>query len=199
MQLTEEKRAKAIKVLMIGASVTYALVLLWALWLKLADADALLLNFSNLTKLTPKERFFSDQFLYLGDVHYGQQLLEVVLNCIVFLPFGLAFNFITKGKKVWAHIILCFLFSLMIESVQFFTLIGGFSFVDLATNIVGYLIGLGLYHLIFKRIADKYILVLTGVAGIVLIGSLIYAIVSTALISDTLAHIFNSLKTVDIV
>ena len=193
MEWNEQKKEIALKTLLIVASVLYGLILVWVLWLKLSREANLLTNFQNISQLNATERFFVDKFTFKDPQQVGTQILEVILNCFILTPLGIALNLTTKGKKIWLHIIICFLFSFFIEILQYFTLIGGFSFIDLATNTLGYFIGLALYKLVFKKLSAKTLLILTSVCIVVFVGTLIYATISLINIKDTLNYIFSSI------
>lgn len=193
MTWTEEQKDKALRTLSAVATALYALFLVWALWLKVGDEDQIMTNYLNVSILTEEQRWMVDSFLFKDQQYLVRQILEIVLNCFVFAPFGLTLCLATKGKKVWAHVIFCILFSLAIELTQRYTWIGGFSLIDLSTNVVGYFIGFGAYKLIFVRFKTKTNLIITAAIAGVLTASLIYAVVSVVLIKDTLNYIFSQL------
>ncbi len=173
--------------------VLYTLFLVWALWLKLCDESQILTNFHNISQLTERERWLVDSFLFKDPNFLFRQIAEIVLNCFVLAPFGVALNLLTRGKHIWAHVLFCFSFSLCIELIQRFTMIGGFSCIDLTTNTLGYFVGLLLYKLIFSRISDKALTVTVGVCVLLLSAALTYATFSVIEIKDTLLALFQEL------
>ena len=193
MEMGENKRQRVLKCLVAVASAMYCLSLVWVLWLKFADAEQLLINFKNINLIPEEELWFPDKYLFKDPEFLTRQILEIVLNCLVLFPLGVGLNILTDGKKVWLHILICTLFAVTIELVQRFTLIGGFSVMDIVTNVAGYFVGWGLYKLIFKRLKAKTLTVIALVCIVCLLAVLIYAVVSIVSIKDTLNHLFSQL------
>ena len=193
MEMGENKRQRVLKCLVAVASAMYCLFLVWVLWLKFADAEQLLNNFKNVNLIPEEELWFPDKYLFKDPEFLTRQILEIVLNCLVLFPLGVGLNILTDGKKVWLHILICTLFAVTIELVQRFTLIGGFSVMDIVTNVAGYFVGWGLYKLIFKRLKAKTLTVIALVCIVGLTAALIYAVVSIVSIKDTLNHLFSQL------
>ena len=184
--------SKTVRNLAIVASVLFAHFLIWALWLKLCRTDLILVNYEKLLTLTDKERFLLDIIPFVkrkGSTDFFYR--EILLNCFVLAPFGVAFNEIDKKKRIWLHLLICFLFSLTIEVLQYFTLIGGFAPADLITNVISYFVGLAIYHLIFRWLSARvkgaiYVVVIAG-----LVATLICAVVRIVEIQDVLIMILG--------
>ena len=193
MEMGENKRQRVLKCLVAVASAMYCLLLVWVLWLKFADAEQLLINFKNVNLIPEEELWFPDKYLFKDTVFLTRQILEIVLNCLVLFPLGVGLNILTDGKKVWLHVLICTLFAVAIELAQRFTLTGGFSIMDIVTNVAGYFVGWGLYKLIFKRLKAKTLTVIAVACIVCLTAVLIYAIVSIVSIKDTLNHLFSQL------
>ena len=155
IDLTENRLSKTLSILLTVGVVLYALFLVWALWLKLCDESQILTNFQNISQLTEEQKWNVDSFLFKDSRFLFRQIAEIALNCFVLAPFGVALTLLTRGKHIWAHVLFCFSFSLCIELIQRFTMIGGYSRIDLGSNTLGYFVGLLLYKLIFSRISDK--------------------------------------------
>ena len=189
----ENKRQRVLKCLVAVASAMYCLLLVWVLWLKFADAEQLLINFKNINLIPEEELWFPDKYLFKDPVFLTRQILEIVLNCLVLFPLGVGLNILTDGKKVWLHVLICTLFAVAIELAQRFTLTGGFSVMDIVTNVAGYFVGWGLYKLIFKRLKAKTLTVIALVCIVGLTAVLIYAVVSIVSIKDTLNLMFSQL------
>lgn len=144
--------------LVLAATIMYAWLLIWALVFKLGIPSILITNYTNLKDMTLEERIMWDiiPFNYRGDGAYKAGLImDTVLNCFVFAPFGIALSYLFKKQNVIRDISICLGFSLFIEVFQLFTLIGNPATEDLITNTVGYFIGIGIYHLIFRRLSTK--------------------------------------------
>ena len=75
----------------------------------------------------------------------GKLLLEIALNYLMLLPFGVMASLYYKRRWV---VITGFLFSTAIELTQFFMQRGLFEFDDIIGNTLGVLIGVGIYSLL---------------------------------------------------
>ena len=149
---------KILRRLAVSATVLYAWLLIWALVLKLGNEDLLLNNYINLKQFTPLERLEWDliPFNYRGEGAYKTKIImDTVMNCFVFAPFGVMFGYIFKKRNILRDIAICLGFAVFIESLQFITMLGNPATEDLITNPIGYFIGLAFYALIFKRLSVK--------------------------------------------
>ncbi|TSB45592.1 VanZ family protein [Alkalicoccobacillus porphyridii] len=96
----------------------------------------------------------------------------VILNIVMFVPFGMLFPFLQPRfqKALWT-IGAAFLFTLLIETFQFFTGLGIFELDDLFNNVLGAIIGYGfimsILSLLEKRV--KLALVYLSPLGLVLL------------------------------
>ena len=185
-----KEQSKGLKVLAVIGSILFGLVLIWVLWLKFGNADSILFNYGQLLELTAKERFLLDIEPFVRKPYHGENYwLEIALNGFVLAPFGVTFNVIDKKRRVWLHVLICFLFSLGIETLQFFTMIGGFATADLIMNTLSYFVGLIMYHLIFRWLLTKVNIVICVLFICVLCVALVFAVASVVEIKDTLAMI----------
>ena len=119
-------------------------------------------------------------------------VVEIFLNGFVMAPFGILFNFVDRRPKVWKHLLIVFGISLTFEIVQFCTLIGGFATADLIMNTLGYFIGFALYHLIFKRLPDKFNLVLFTIINLLFVAILVYATITIIEMWDLLKKLLST-------
>lgn len=80
-------------------------------------------------------------------------LLYSVANCIIFIPLGilLAITFRNTLNSVWKIAIVVFLFSLLVETIQYIFACGYSEVEDLIMNVVGGIIG----YLCVKRLDRK--------------------------------------------
>ena len=69
-----------------------------------------------------------------------------IYNILIFSPFGIYLPLLYKTNNVIRDILICFTISLILELVQLFSLIGGFSTNDLISNTLGYFIGYVIYR-----------------------------------------------------
>ena len=71
--------------------------------------------------------------------------LDILLNIIIFIPFGYILSFLTN-KRIKKYIIIL-LVTLILEALQYIVMIGGASILDVIANFIGGLIGVVLYTL----------------------------------------------------
>lgn len=71
--------------------------------------------------------------------------LDILLNIIIFIPFGYILSFLTN-KRIKKYIIIL-LVTLILEALQYIVMIGGASLLDVIANFIGGLIGVVLYTL----------------------------------------------------
>lgn len=104
---------------------------------------------------------------------------EIINNILIFIPFGI---YICMLKQNWVFIkkvIPIFIFSLILETLQFIFAMGATDITDLIGNTLGGVIGIGIFYLFFKIFKDKTSKILTiltliaTVAMIALIGLLL--------------------------
>ena len=185
-------QSKELKVLAVIGSVLFGLFLIWGLWLKFGMEDLVAFNYSRLLELTTKERFMLDIEPFVRKPYHSETYwLEVVLNGFVLAPFGVAFNVIDKKRRVWLHLLICFLFSLGMETLQFFTMIGGFATSDIIMNTLGYFVGFIAYHLIFRWLPNKLNIGIFVLVIAILCGALVYAVISVINMKDVLVMILS--------
>jgi glycopeptide antibiotics resistance protein len=115
----------------------YLLTLLWLVLFKLSyDIPSILANYQMRSlNLIP--------FVTLGQTG----LSETVSNFVTFIPFGLLFSLNFKKVGVWRLLIVVFVFSAAVETLQFIFAIGTTDATDVVTNTLGGLSGLMLYRL----------------------------------------------------
>ena len=109
--------------------------------------------------------------------------IDDVCNMFIFIPFGFFIAHFIKNKKIWKVICISFLLSLTFELIQFFTMIGSFSFNDLITNTLGGILGY-LFYLLFLKVKKYNLFMLFfNIFFIILIIAftplLVYAIINT--------------------
>lgn len=100
---------------------------------------------------------------------------EIILNILVFIPFGLYLSMIKLNWSFWKKIILIAGISLLFELLQFIFAIERTDITDLIGNTLGGAIGIGLYIVSTKILMEKTnkilnILALIGTICIILLG-----------------------------
>ncbi|MBQ2729238.1 MAG: VanZ family protein [Clostridia bacterium] len=147
----------------------YFLILVWLVLFKLT------FNFSDIQMLGGDRSVNFIPFYYDSDV--GRfHLKEVIMNVLVFVPFGMYLKML--GASVGKSILIGFLCSLFFEIIQFIFAIGSTDVTDLITNTLGTVLGICVYVLsllIFRKksLADK---VINTVAAVLLSLFLLLAI-----------------------
>lgn len=116
----------------------YAVILVWGILLKMNRLRAIERNFAYMIKLD----LFSRLTYSLNPFSmHATTVRENVLNVIAFMPFGfLSAAAVRKGALLKASAA-SLLLSLLFETIQIFTAIGGFSTADLIGNTLGGLLG----------------------------------------------------------
>ncbi len=116
------------------------LTLLWLILFKLSyDISSILANYQTRSlNLIP--------FVDLGQTG----LSETVSNFVTFIPFGLLLSLNFKKAALWRLLIVVFVFSMGVETLQFIFAIGTTDATDVVTNTLGGLVGLVLYRLVNK-------------------------------------------------
>lgn len=180
--------------LAISAAVMYVWILIWALVLKLGDEGMLVNNYENLSELTARERLEWDliPFNYRGDRGYKSKLiLDTVLNCFVFAPFGIMFGYVFKKRNILRDVAICLGFAVLIEFLQFITMLGNPATEDLITNPIGYFIGLAFYALIFKRLSVEQSVQVAVATNVVFGGVTVFSLITLIHSADVIFRIIT--------
>lgn len=144
-------------VLIKTALIIYILVLIFSIMIKSIMVEDLVVSFNYLSTFTMKERFIRGIKLiefYKIEYELGvitRTIILDLLNCIVFVPFGIFITHLFKENRIMKVILVTFCFSLFIEMFQLVFIIGAFMLNDLILNILGGLIGSILYLIITKN------------------------------------------------
>ena len=75
-------------------------------------------------------------------------LSQVILNVLIFLPFGIYLQVLHAKKSFLKKLLYCFLLSLFLEASQYIFKIGALDTTDLITNTSGGFLGLGLVKIL---------------------------------------------------
>lgn len=95
---------------------------------------------------------------------------EIILNVIVFFPFGLYISMLNEEWKLIKKITPIFIVSLAFETLQYIFAIGGSDITDLIGNTLGGIIGICIFLGLSKLLKDKTIRIINILA---LIGTII--------------------------
>jgi len=150
----------------LGLFAVYLLVLIWIILFKMQFSFNTLPHFRGLN-LIP----------FAGSVDRDNQLdyNEILLNVLIFIPFGLYLSMTKLNWSFWKRTILIASVSLLFELLQFIFAIGGADITDLIGNTLGGTIGIGVYTVSTKILKEKTnqilnILALIGTICILLLG-----------------------------
>ena len=150
----------------ISTKIIFAVICLVLIWIVVFKTS---FSLSDISFLSGERRFNLIPFYYSEDV--GRlHLREVILNILIFVPFGLYLRMLLASPK--KSILFGAAFSLTLELCQLILAIGSFDITDLITNTFGAILGIGIYALsgviIKKRhVADRVINILCS-AGLLL-------------------------------
>lgn len=76
---------------------------------------------------------------------------ELWNNFLIFVPFGGLLGIVAKKSNVWQKIGYLFIFSFMIELMQYLLQIGASDITDILTNVSGGVLGMGVYALLRRQ------------------------------------------------
>lgn len=160
----------------LGTFLIYMLVLVWVITLKCNMEFSIFMSRATLEEMTLAERaewtFCHFRFNGDGPIYSKDAIEDMVVNVILFLTVGATLS-IVLDKKKYITPLLGFLISLAFETVQFFTAIGGFAYIDLITNTLGSIIGMILAQALLKvikpELATKILVVLQVIFSIIVI------------------------------
>ncbi len=125
--------------------IIYLVALTWILLFKLG------VHFSYMEKRSVNLIPFSEFFIPNGKT----DLSEIILNIVVFIPFGIYAGVLCKRWKWLQKFLLFFLVSFMIEGIQYIFRIGAFDTTDTITNTFGGLTGLLIFEAIEKIFSNS--------------------------------------------
>ncbi len=123
--------AVAVKVLL----VVYVVVLVWIILFKMQVSFDVFDSTLRSVNLVP----LAGALVVNGAVNYG----EVVLNMLVFVPFGLYVGALAPGRSFWRKLVPIVLTSLALETLQFVFAAGATDVTDVLANALGGALGLG--------------------------------------------------------
>lgn len=169
--------------------ISYIIIFIWIVIFKCSLVDDLKITHQTISKLSFYERILNpseiESLIYriqIGE-YFHRSILEPLLNIVIFVPIGLYITFFQKEKSILNTFLVSLAMSLSIELIQLATMIGGFSFLDLITNVIGGVIGYSAYRIIYR---EKRIRIL-NIISIVLLS--ISAPISIFGIISTIANI----------
>ncbi|MBY2478519.1 VanZ family protein [Clostridioides difficile] len=94
---------------------------------------------------------------------------EIILNVVVFVPFGIYLCMLKEEWSFLKKVVPIFLASLIFETLQYIFAIGASDITDLIGNTLGGIIGIAIFVLLSKIFKDKTIKIINVLALIVTI------------------------------
>lgn len=92
---------------------------------------------------------------------------EVLLNVLVFVPFGVFLCLLKEKKAFLGLVVPIFLTSLFFEVAQYLFVLGASDITDVLANTLGGIIGIGLFFVLHKLCREK-VYTIINVAGLVI-------------------------------
>lgn len=105
---------------------------------------------------------------------------ELWNNFLIFVPFGGLLGIVAKKSNVWQKIGYLFIFSFMIELMQYLLQIGASDITDILTNVSGGVLGMGVYALLRRQFPNGKLderLVMVGSVLLLLSVGLLLAVI----------------------
>ena len=174
----------------------YAIVLIWAIIFKMNNFDTILINV----------KWNIDNIQYYFDIRSifppypippwffslkTETGIVNLLNILAFIPFGFFVASGSQKSKIGSATLYSFLFSLALETFQFFYFVGGFQLLDLAFNTISGMIGAALFCLLMwvgnllpVDFSEKIAKAFTVLCYIAFTSVALFGIVNTALHID---------------
>jgi glycopeptide antibiotics resistance protein len=144
--------------------IVYLVVLCWILLLKLG------VRFSYMGTRSINLIPFAQPLISNGKTDLG----EIILNVVIFVPFGIYAGVLLKRFSAESKFLFLFSTSLMFEGLQFILRIGAFDVTDLITNTSGGIIGLLMFKTLEKLFnnglrTQKFINVIATIGTVIMI------------------------------
>ena len=150
------------KILSKGLLAAYVLVLLWLVLFKFSfHISAVFHHHHRSLNLVP--------FAAPSRIHGRINYMEMVYNCVFFIPFGLLLNVNFKKVGFFPKLAFMMVFSISVELIQYIFAIGATDITDVITNTTGGFLGLIIYDLSKKIITQEKLDQIIITVGIVLL------------------------------
>lgn len=156
--------------------VVYCVYFIFLIWVILFKTGFSILELQTDRTLSFKLYEFSDV------TSVNVQVKWIILNILVFIPLGAYFEIIKPKSSIIFKSLLCFVVSLLFESVQYILAIGAADITDLINNTIGGLLGI-IFALILKKICKENTIEIINKLGCVL-SIIIIGILGLCIISN---------------
>jgi glycopeptide antibiotics resistance protein len=158
------------------SAVGYHLILLWGEMFKFSWTDNLSIWEQHV--FTVAERFRMG-LGFFGAFKSEKALLDMALNCLIFIPSGIYLGAVMKSwKAVFSGLFL----TAFVEFTQLFSGLGGFSLTDIFSNFVGAGVGVLIFKAYLCRVDGKLLNRVNQVTAILFSLISVYAIISVIVV-----------------
>ena len=178
------------KPLLYVSFIFYLIILIWITIFKLNMLSALGNSLNKMIYLNAYERFMN-QFMVYSISFDGLDFLEIILNILIFVPFTLFLPLLFNKIDFKRDIMLTFIFFSLIETFQLVVGLGGFEFLDIATNMIGGCLGCFIFKSLKPCTSNKIINFISLTITIIFLPVVLYAIVNTAIHYDYYVPFFD--------
>ena len=156
----------------------YMIVLVWIISFKMNMEQAIFECMYYFGQFTLKERFMISLTTFKFEGLFNDWK-DVIVNMCFFMPVGVyCFELIKKNKFI-KGLGIALLLTLLLETIQLLTTVGYFTFNDLVSNTLGYVIGYLIYYLLNKFLSKKAVYYIFTAFTVFFIALSIYGIVNT--------------------
>ena len=137
--------------------ISYMIIFVWVVIFKCNWIDDLRITHRYISSITFYERVINvgeiQSLIYriqTGEI-FHRSILEPFLNIVIFVPVGMYITLFQRNKRIFNTYLLSLAISFLIELIQLVTLIGGFSYLDIVTNVTGGVIGYFVYRILYNE------------------------------------------------
>lgn len=157
--MNESFKEKINNPLLITSFILYILILIWVVFFKgvgfFSTNKHIIRCINKMVGMNIYERFIYQFEIF--NVDYYLFILDLLRNFLIFLPFGIYLPLLFSKNNVWKNSIIVILLSLGVELIELITGIGGFEFLDIVNNYIGFLLGYIIYKFLIKKFNNTVI------------------------------------------
>ena len=137
--------------------ISYMIIFVWVVIFKCNWIDDLRITHRYISSITFYERVINvgeiQSLIYrvqTGEI-FHRSILEPFLNIVIFVPVGMYVTLFQNKKRIFNTYLVSLAISFATELIQLGTMIGGFSYLDIITNVTGGLIGYFIYRILYNE------------------------------------------------
>lgn len=156
--MMNRKRNAGSKRVTLGLLIVYLAVLTWIILFKM-ELDMELLRTMNFRSINLIP--FAGSVIVNGKV----EVSEIILNIVVFIPFGMYLSMLDRKISFLMKVLPIFVVSLLYEVAQYCFAIGASDITDLLGNTLGGIAGIGLFVVCAKILGERTVRILNILAA----------------------------------